>query len=80
MACDNPYPPPAPGVLARKLAKAAWRQDLDDEVRLLLEWASDTIRGCEFERGRALSRAERFEAEAAAMRAIVYGSQKGGAS
>jgi len=59
---DNPYPPPAPGVLAQMCARAAWRQDLDDDVRLLLEWAADTITGSEFERGRALGRAERLEA------------------
>ena len=62
MSVDNPMPPPAPGVLARMCARAAWRNDIEDDVRLLLEWASDTIKGSEIDRGRALSRAERLEA------------------
>ena len=62
MSSDNPMRPPAPGVLARMCARAAWRNDIDDDVRLLLEWASDTIKGSEIERGRALSRAEHLEA------------------
>lgn len=81
MADGNPYPPPAPLVLSNMLAQAAWRPDLDDQLRLLLEWASDTIRGCEIERGRAMSRAEHKEAEAETYAKLLYGpNQKGGAA
>ena len=81
MASDNPYPPPAPGVLADMCALASWQDDLDDNVRKLLEWAADTIRGSEIERGRALSRCEHLEAEAATYAALLYGpNQKGGAA
>lgn len=78
MALGNPYPPPAPGVLANMCAQAAWREGLDDQVRLLLEWSADTIRGCEIERGRALQRAEHLEAEAATYAAMIYGSNRNG--
>jgi hypothetical protein len=62
MSSDNPDQPPAPGVLARMCARAAWRNDIDDDVRLLLEWASDTIKLSEMQRCLALCRAEHLEA------------------
>jgi len=41
---DNPYKPPAPLVLAKACARSAWRDDIPDSTRMLLEWAADTIR------------------------------------
>ena len=43
MQTDNPYPAPAPLVLAKMCKRAAWRDDIDDEVRKLLEWTSETL-------------------------------------
>jgi len=71
MALDNPYQPPAPGVLANMCAQAAWRPDIDDQCRLLLEWCADTIRLIETQRGRAMSRAERLEAECEDLKAYI---------
>lgn len=71
MALDNPYPPPAPGVLANLLAQAAWRSDIDDQLRLILEWGSDTIRAIDLQRGRDKIRAERFEAECEQLKAYI---------
>lgn len=44
MASDNPHPLPAPSVVADLCAQAAWRDEIDDDVRLRLEFAADTIR------------------------------------
>ena len=44
MASDNPYPLPAPSIVADYCAQAAWRDDIDDDLRLRLEHAADTIR------------------------------------
>ena len=81
MACDNPYPSPAPGVLADMCAVAAWDDHLDDHARKLLEWAADTIRELMVANGRHANRAEHWEAEAATYAALLYGpNQKGGAA
>lgn len=60
---DTPPPPPSPGVLANLCARRAWDDDVDDRSRLLLEWAADVIRACVSAQHRALSRAEKLEAE-----------------
>lgn len=44
MATDNPYPPPAPATVADLCANAAWRDDIGDGDRMLMEWSADTIR------------------------------------
>lgn len=44
MSSDNPYELPAPSVVADLCAQAAWRDEIDDDVRLRLEFAADTIR------------------------------------
>lgn len=41
---DNPYPAPAPNVVADMCAMHAWSDHIDDHTRKLLEWSADTIR------------------------------------
>jgi hypothetical protein len=41
---ENPYPAPAPLIVADLCAQAAWLDAVDDDSRLRLEWAADTIR------------------------------------
>ena len=80
MADDNPYPAPAPLVLARMCAKAAWKADIPDSTRMLLEWAADTIREV-VQKNHALShKAEQLEGDAALLFHQLYGRQKGGAA
>lgn len=40
----NPYELPPPYVVADLCAQAAWRDEVDDDTRLRLEFAADTIR------------------------------------
>ena len=81
MAVENPYPRPAPSVLADMCAVAAWMDDIDDESRKLHEWAADCIRELVVAHGRQVQRAEQLEAEAAGYAALLYGpNQKGGAA
>ena len=42
---DQPYKLPPPSVVADTCAASCWRDEGDDESRLLLEMAADTIRG-----------------------------------
>ena len=44
MPTDNPYQPPSPTIVADLCAQAAWLDSIDDDTRLRLEWAADTIR------------------------------------
>ena len=44
MSNGNPYPPPAPRELADMCAIQAWENHLDDQTRLLLEFAADELR------------------------------------
>lgn len=44
MPSDNPYPPPSPSIVADLCAQAAWLDAIDDDTRMRLEWAADTIR------------------------------------
>lgn len=41
---DNPYELPAPSVVADLCAQRAWDDAVDDDTRLRLEFAADTIR------------------------------------
>ena len=59
MATDNPYPAPAPLVLADMCAIQAWHDHLDDQSRKLLEWAADVIGRY----GEAIAVAARIERE-----------------
>jgi len=44
MSEENPYRMPSPEMVAKLCARTAWKDDLNDETRLLLEWSADTIR------------------------------------
>ena len=44
MADGNPYKSPPPLIVADLCAQAAWLDAIDDDSRLRLEWAADTIR------------------------------------
>jgi hypothetical protein len=81
MGCDNPYPSPAPLVLADLCAVMAWRDDIPDDVRMALEWSADMHRAKEVEIGRVLHRNEQLEAENETYAKLLYGpNQKGGAA
>lgn len=41
---DNPYDLPPPSIVADLCAQRAWDDDIDDDTRLRLEFAADTIR------------------------------------
>jgi hypothetical protein len=80
MQADNPYPCPAPCILADQLAMHSWSEHIDDQTRMLLEWGADTIRALIVLNNKLSNRAEHLEAEAATYAAILYGPQKGGAA
>ncbi len=80
MATDNPYPAPAPLVLADMCAMHAWSDDLDDHSRKLLEWAADTIRLVVRRNAQLSHDRDQAEADAAHLFALHYGPQKGGAA
>lgn len=76
----NPYPAPAPLVLADQCARAAWINDIDDGTRLLLEWAADTIREL-IDKNTALSHEnEQLEGDNALLFHLHYGQTRGGAA
>jgi hypothetical protein len=58
MSGDNPYQPPSPTIVADLCAQAAWLDAIDDDTRLRLEWASDTIRVL---MGRLVNQAHKLE-------------------
>jgi hypothetical protein len=80
MATDNPYPPPAPLVLADMCAMHAWSDELDDHSRKLLEWAADTLRLVVRRNAQLSHDRDQAEADAAHLFAMHYGPQKGGAA
>lgn len=41
---ENPYELPPPSIVADLCAQRAWADDIDDDTRLRLEFAADTIR------------------------------------
>ena len=59
-----PPPAPAAGILADMIARRAWDNDVDDNDRLLLEWAADTIRALIVANARYANRAEHMDAKA----------------
>ena len=61
---DNPYELPAPNIVAELCAQAAWRDEVDDDTRLRLEFASDTIKALMKRCVRLSLHLERAEAEA----------------
>jgi hypothetical protein len=77
---DNPYPAPAPLVLADMCAIHCWSQHIDDHTRKLLEWAADTIREVVREKHVLSHRAEQLEGDNALLFHMRFGSQKGGAA
>jgi len=44
MSCENPYELPPPSIVADMCAQRAWDDEIDDDTRLRLEFAADTIR------------------------------------
>ena len=80
MAIENPYPSPAPLVLADMLAMHAWADHLDDHTRRLCEWAADTIRQVARANTHLSHRAEQLEGDAELLFHQLYGRQKGGAA
>jgi len=80
MATDNPYPPPAPLVLADLCATQAWKDDVDDESRKIHEWCADTIRHLVQEIHRLRHKLEHLEADNAHLFHLHYGPQQGGAA
>ena len=77
---DNPYPPPAPLVLADMCAMHCWENGIDDQSRKLLEWAADVIRHVVRENHRLSHRAEQVEGDNELLFHLHYGPQKGGAA
>lgn len=80
MATDNPYPAPAPLVLADMCAMHCWSDDIDDHSRKLLEWAADTIRCVVRMNARLSHDNEALEADNAHLFHLHYGPQQGGAA
>ena len=76
----NPYPSPAPLVLADQCARAAWINHIDDGTRMLLEWAADTIREQASANVALTHRAEQLEGDNAHLFHTLYGPTRGGAA
>jgi hypothetical protein len=79
---DNPYPLPAPLIVADLCAQAAWLDAIDDDSRLRLEWAADTIRDLHARLVRNAATLERTESDAHQMATYIrsINGQKGGAA
>jgi hypothetical protein len=77
---DNPYPCPAPLVLAEMLAVHCWSDHLDDHSRKLLEWAKDTVRELARKNAQLSHDRDQAEADAAHLFQLHFGPQKGGAA
>lgn len=43
MSSDNPYPPPPPDKLVIMLRMQAWRDEIDDDSRILHEQSADLL-------------------------------------
>lgn len=80
MTADNPYPPPAPGVLVQMLRIAMWNDSIDDDSRKYHEWCADVIEQLLHNNGRLVARNERLELDYTVMRDVAYGARKGGAA
>lgn len=59
---DKPYTLPAPTVVADRAERRAWDDDCDDDSRLVLEMAADTIRALMARCVAVAAAAERVEA------------------
>jgi hypothetical protein len=71
---------PSPDAVRAMCAQRAWDDEVDDDSRLLLEQAADTIRALMLRCGRLSKSLEASECETALLRSVCYGSQKGGAA
>ena len=80
MAIENPYPAPAPLVLADMLAIHAWDDHLDDHTRCLVEWAADTVRDLAKQKMQLAHDRDQAEGDAALLFQQLYGRQRGGAA
>lgn len=80
MQTENPYPPPAPLVLADMCAQRAWLDSIDDDTRKLLEWAADTLRCVVRMNARLSHDKEQLEGDNAHLFQLHYGPQQGGAA
>jgi hypothetical protein len=78
----KPYKLPPPLVVADLCAQQAWEHDIDDESRLRLEMAADTIRAMHKRLGRVAHCNEQAEAvnESLSQYIAVLSGQKGGAA
>ena len=79
---DKPYRLPPPLIVADLCAQQAWEHDIDDESRLRLEMAADTIRAMHKRLGRVAHAMEHAEAtnDQLANYIAVLSGQKGGAA
>ena len=77
---ENPYPCPAPLVLADMCAMHCWSEGIDDNSRKLLEWAADTIRCIVRLNARLSHDKEMLEGDNAHLFMLHYGPQQGGAA
>jgi hypothetical protein len=80
MATHNPYPCPAPLVLANMLAMHSWANHLDDHSRMLLEWAADTVRELCAKNTQLSHENEQLEGDNDLLFHLHYGPQQGGAA
>jgi hypothetical protein len=79
---DNPYKAPAPLIVADLCAQAAWLDSIDDDSRLRLEWAADTIRDLHTRLVKNAATLEKTESDAHQMAVYIRSlqGQKGGAA
>lgn len=70
----------SPDEVRARCARRAWDDDADDDSRLLLEIAADTIRSLMLRTGSLAKKLEASECQVALLQAVCYGSQKGGAA
>ena len=80
MQTENPYPAPAPLVLADMCAMHCWSNHIDDHSRKLMEWAADTIRKVVRDKHRLSHQVEQLEGDNALLFQLHYGPQQGGAA
>ena len=79
MATDNQYPAPAPLVLADLCAMQAWNDNIDDELRKLLEWSANVIRQVVSKNMQLSHENEQLEGDNALLFHLHYGPTEGGA-
>jgi len=79
---DKPYELPPPLIVADLCAQQAWENDIDDESRLRLEMAADTIRALHLRLMQNAKTLEKTEADAYEMARYLksISQQKGGAA